>query len=94
MDFALGLLSGFSEKLKTQDHKLEKDSPATYALMKRGDDQLAIYLRARHPRLRKMSGSGRNIDEHVHRAGQKVGRNTILAKPIEHGTLRRRFLLG
>jgi hypothetical protein len=94
VDFALGLLSGFSEKLKTQDHNLEKDSPATYALMKRDDVQLTTYLRTRHPRLRKMSGSGRSIDEHVHRAGQKVGRNTILTKPIEHGTARRRFLLG
>ncbi|MEI7880533.1 MAG: DUF2786 domain-containing protein [bacterium] len=94
VDFALGLLSGFAEKLKTQDHKLEQDSPATYALMKRNDVQLMTYLRTRHPRLRKMSGSGRSIDEHVHRAGQKVGRNTILTKPIEHGTASRRFLLG
>jgi hypothetical protein len=62
--------------------------------MKRDDVQLTAYLRARHPRLRKMSGSGRNIDEHAHRAGQKVGRNTILTKPIEHGTGRRGFLLG
>jgi len=94
VDFALGLLSGFSEKLKTQDGQLEKDSPATYALMKRDDVQLVAYLRARHPRLRKMSGSGRRIDEQVHRAGQKVGRNTILSKPIEHGTTCRNFLLG
>jgi len=94
VDFALGLLSGFSEKLKTQDDKLEKDHPATYTLMKRGDVGLTTYLRARHPRLRKTSGSGRSIDEQVHRAGQKVGRNTILSKPIEHGTQRRNILLG
>ncbi|MEI6564761.1 MAG: DUF2786 domain-containing protein [bacterium] len=94
VDFALGLLSGFSEKLKTQDRAMEKDSPATYALMKRDDAGLTTYLRARHPRLRKTSGSGRNIDEQTHRAGQTVGRNTILSKPIEHGTTRRRFLLG
>ncbi len=94
VDFALGLLSGFSEKLKTRDHELETESPATYALMKRDDVQLAAYMKARHPRLRKTSGSGRRIDEKVHRAGQAVGRNTILSKPIEHGTTRRRFLLG
>lgn len=94
VDFALGLLSGFSEKLKTQDHQLEKESPATYALMKRDDVQLTAYLRVRHPRLRKSAGSGRLIDEDVHRAGQAVGRKTILTKPIEHGTTRRRFLLG
>lgn len=94
VDFALGLLSGFSEKLKTQDDRLEKDSPAMYALMKQADVQLTTYLRARHPRLCKSSGSGRRIDEQVHRAGQKVGRNTILTKPIEHGTSRRSLLLG
>ena len=94
VDFALGLLSGFSEKLKTRDGELEKDSPAMVALMKRDDAQLAAYMRARHPRLRKTSGSGRCIDEQVHRAGQAVGRKTILAKPIEHGTARRSFLLG
>ena len=94
VDFALGLLSGFSEKLKTQDHQLEKDSPATYALMKRDDVQLVTYLRARHPRLRKSAGSGRLIDQNVHRAGQAVGRNTILSKPIERGPTRRKFLLG
>lgn len=94
VDFALGLLSGFSEKLKTQDGKLQKDSPATYALMKQDDRQLTAYLKIRHPRLRRMSGSGRNIDEHAHRAGHAVGRNTILSKPIEPGATRRGFLLG
>jgi len=94
VDFALGLLSGFSEKLKNQDGQLEKASPATYALMKRDDAQLVAYIRSRYPRLRKTAGSGRSVDEHVHRAGQEVGRKTILAKPIEHGTTRRSFLLG
>lgn len=94
VDFALGLVSGFAEKLKTRDGALSKDSPAVYALMKRNDPQLTSYIRSRYPRLRKTSGSGRGIDEQVHRAGQAVGRRTILAKPIEHGTARRSFLLG
>ena len=94
VDFALGLLSGFSEKLKTQDGRLERESPATYALMKRADVQLTAYLRVRHPRLSRSAGSGRLIDQDNHRAGQKVGRNTILSKPLEHATTRRKFLLG
>jgi hypothetical protein len=94
IDFALGLLSGFTEKLKSQDGRMAEDSPATYAMMKREDVQLIAYLRARYPRLRKTAGSGRRVDEHVHRAGQKVGRNTILSKPIEHGATRRNLLLG
>ncbi len=94
VDFALGLLSGFSEKLKTQDVQLGQDHPATYALMKKDDIQLVTYLQGRHPRLIKRAGSGRSVDEHVHRAGQKVGRNTVLSKPLEHSTIRRHFLLG
>jgi hypothetical protein len=62
--------------------------------MKRADIQLATYLRVRHPRLRKSSGSGRNIDQDVLRAGQAVGRKTILSKPLERGIIRRKFLLG
>lgn len=94
VDFALGLLSGFSEKLKAGDGELERDSPATFALIKRDDAQLLAYVRARYPRLRKTGGSGRNIDEGVHRAGQVVGRQTILSKPLEHAPARRYFLLG
>ena len=93
VDFALGLLSGFSETLKARDGEIEKESPSTYSLMKRDDVQLMAYMRARHPRLRTRPGSGRSIDERVHRAGRNVGRKTVLSKPIEHGIARRRFLL-
>lgn len=82
-DFALGLLSGFRERLEAQTKGLEANHGPAGALIRCGDPHLEKYLRERFPRLRKFGRGGRQLDEAIHRAGQAAGRKTVLAKPID-----------
>jgi hypothetical protein len=92
-DFALGLISGFREKLEAQTRILVHAAPATQALVRQNDSRLHVYLKERYPRLRNIGRRGHMIDPDAHSAGQEAGRRTVLHKPVEHGVGRRGLLL-
>lgn len=93
-DFAIGLLSGFTEKLKAQEKVWTGAGNSPYAVIRKGDTGLGQYIHQRYPRLRRCGGSGRRIHPDVHAAGQEAGRKTVLHKPIEAARGDRGRLLG
>jgi hypothetical protein len=83
-DFALGLLAGFRERLRSQEEAWVRQNNPTFAMIRREDPELKAYIGRRYPHLRRCGGSGRRIQKDVHDAGVEAGRRTILHKPIEH----------
>jgi len=92
-DFALGLLSGFQDTLRQQEKQWEQENGSTYALIRQGDARLTEYVDTRYPRLRTLSGRGKNVDQDIHAAGVEAGRKTVLSKPVESNTGGRRLMI-
>ena len=93
VDFALGLIGGFREKLEAQTMALASNMPAARALVRTKDPRLADYLAERYPSLRSIGRRGHAIDPEAHSAGQEAGRRTVLHKPLENTGARRGLLL-
>ncbi len=82
--FRLGVLEGFSEKLKDKDSLGESSAIIQKALVKfKSDPQLKGYLKEIYPRLTTSRNSARMIDTNAFQAGHHVGRKLALKKPIE-----------
>ena len=94
IDFAVGIIRGFRQKLESQEAQWQTDNGSTWALIRAGDARLAQYFRTRYPRIRRISGRPRRIDLRVQNAGHKVGRETVLSRPLEGANGGRKHLLG
>lgn len=70
LSFLYGAMSGFSDKLRAEAKRGEKEG-----LVWAGDPQLSAYFRARHPRVRSSSSQGagsRDAFQKGHAAGGKI----------------------
>jgi hypothetical protein len=82
-DFALGVLTGFRERLEAKDAELASEGEGMLALVSHRDAELTRYFRRRYPRVRSVSGRRACVDPDAHAAGRKVGQQTVIARPIE-----------
>ena len=94
MDFALGLIDGVRGRLEGASEAVVSTERGAKALVLKGQQDLRTYIEQRYPRLQSCGHRGRLINERVHRAGKKVGQQTVISKPVENGTGSRRGLLG
>jgi hypothetical protein len=85
-DFALGLLTGFRERLAARDAELAFEGEGIKALVTHRDAGLTRYFRQRYPRVRTIGGGGGCIDPEAHEAGRDVGRQTVISKPIDRNS--------
>lgn len=82
--FRLGILEGFSDKLKAPKSEAPQDVVIKKALVKfKNDPFMGTYLKEIYPRLTFRKNSSRMIDTNAFYAGQSEGRKLILHKPIE-----------
>jgi hypothetical protein len=87
LDFALGLLQGFSQKINRQVDHLTADHD-TRALIRVGDTQLESYFRLRYPRTRTFRRSARQKCASAQAAGRQIGRNLTIARAVESSEFR------
>jgi hypothetical protein len=84
LDFALGLLEGFRQKIQRQVEHLSADND-TKALIRIRDTQLEAYFRQRYPQTRAIRRSARQKCASAQAAGREIGRNLTIAKAVESG---------
>ena len=97
IDFALGIVKGFVEKLETEEHRTGKSTitKEQKALIRQEDQKLQDYFHYMYPRVRSVKRGARQIDEHVLDAGKERGRKMVISKGIEHnGSGKKKLFLG
>jgi hypothetical protein len=82
LDYLLGVMSGFREKLAREAQKSEKEG-----LVLAEDPRLKSYFRSRHPYIRSVSGRG-SVEREAFGAGKQAGGALVLSKGIKGGTAR------
>ena len=92
--FRLGILEGFSDKLRVPPKAAEvRDTVIQKALVQfKNDPFMAQYLKEIYPRLSFRKNSSRMVDTEAFTAGKSQGRNLVLHKPIESTQKSGRFL--
>lgn len=88
-DFAVGILRGFREKLVPPGN-----DAGEHALVPMNDPGLRTYVQWRYPRVANRGSRSRSVDPSVLRAGERVGRNLVLAKGVEARPSLRGLQLG
>jgi hypothetical protein len=91
VDFALGVLDGFRQKLQPSE---EGGAVAERALVAREDPQLAGYLKYRYPYLRSFRRQGSEPDPETRQAGFAAGESLVIAKGIRGQGKSGRLLTG
>jgi len=90
-DFAVGIIEGFYDKLKTEQHRrLACDEK--FALVEAGDPLLEQYMSYRYPYTRSFRRNGCSQDNRVLADGMQVGRRLVIAKGITETRISRRLL--
>jgi hypothetical protein len=89
--FRLGILQGFSEKLKTIEKPAGNDGLDINVISKalvafNNDPQLNDYISTVYPRLRMVSANSQRIDSAAYAAGKQAGNKITLNKPVAGGT--------
>jgi predicted SprT family Zn-dependent metalloprotease len=77
--FLAGVMSGFSDKLRTARTEHQKEG-----LVWVNDADLSDYYRRRHPRIQSVRYAG-NARTEAHAHGREAGRRIVLHRPIEAG---------
>ncbi|MGD9226489.1 MAG: hypothetical protein PVF26_08325, partial [Desulfobacterales bacterium] len=93
-DFAVGIIEGFRDKLESGVVKMKakKDS---FALIQKGDPQLAKYFRFKYPHTASVKKTATRQDARVIRDGKKLGKKLVIARGIcEKKTGRVRLITG
>ena len=94
VDFAIGIINGFSTKLKSQQSEYSTNaSNDAYSIIKVEDVQLADYYKYRHPNIRSFRGKNTNHDENVMKAGIKLGKEMVISQGISNNGNNSRPLL-
>jgi hypothetical protein len=82
-DYAVGIIEGFSSKLKTQSKRKTKDQQEN-ALIKLEDPLLTAYASHRYPHTVNVTKTISNQDDRVFRHGIGVGKKLVIARGISH----------
>ena len=84
-DFAIGLIDGFNEKLKSQKlHGSETSgSHNNTALVKFDDIQLKQYIACKYPSLTTIRRKKARVDTEIMNDGKSIGNKIVLHKGIE-----------
>jgi hypothetical protein len=81
IDFATGIIEGFKSKLEAQ-RKAEKTVSKSRFLMKVEDPLLGLYIKAKYPRLAKITPRASSWDEGVWKDGVRAGKKMVISKGI------------
>jgi hypothetical protein len=82
VDFAIGIVSGFRQKLEGQ-YGAGPDRPNSRALIRISDPELACYVARRYPHTRTVGGTARRQHAGARAAGSRIGRKLVIAKAVE-----------
>ena len=82
VDFALGIIGGFEQKIKGQIEDLTSN-PGAGALIRSGDRQLETYFKRRYPRTRSITRTVRQRYTEAEADGHKIGRRLTISKAVE-----------
>ena len=91
-DFAVGIIRGFSRKLKSQQSSLTGPQAGTVALIKLKDRQLEDYYHFRYPKISKLSRANSNVDSGVISDGMKTGKKLVISKGVEERRVSGKYL--
>lgn len=91
IDFAVGVVVGFREKLDAQKERL-KTTASTYALIEREDPDLTQYMATKYPRTCSVSHKSFLQDPAVLSDGMDIGRKLVISKGITEATAGGRLL--
>jgi len=89
-DFAVGIISGFRQKLEQQDK--DGEIPQSYSLVKKNDSMLQRYFDYRYPRTRRLTKRSTVLDSEILSDGTRVGRNMLISKGIAGSSADKLFL--
>lgn len=92
-DFAVGIIEGFREKLKSQGEN-RSTSAVERSVIKVGDPKLDAYMAHRHPRISSFRRSPSTIDATVHQDGRKIGKKMVISKGVSEQKTGRTALIG
>jgi hypothetical protein len=81
-DYAVGIIEGFSSKLKTQSKQKKKGQQT--ALIKLEDPLLIAYASHRYPHTVNVTKTISNQDDRVFQHGIGVGKKLVIARGISH----------
>jgi hypothetical protein len=93
-DFAVGIITGFRDKLASGvvNRKARKD---TFVPIKKGDSQLAKYFKFKYPHTGIVKKGANHQDARVIRDGKKLGKKLVIARAIsEKKTGKVRLITG
>ncbi|MFH0726261.1 MAG: DUF2786 domain-containing protein [Pseudomonadota bacterium] len=88
LDFAIGILAGFRDKLDSQKKQLIR-AVSTYALIERADPHLVTYMANKHPRTTRVHHKPMMQDSKILTDGIEIGRKLVVFRGIaqkKHGT--------
>lgn len=91
IDFSVGIVAGFKEKLDAQKERLKKVA-STYALIEREDPCLTQYMATKYPRTYQVNHKSFLQDPAVLSDGMDIGRKLIISKGITETTAAGRLL--
>jgi hypothetical protein len=80
-DYAIGIIEGFRTKLAAQKKK-EHSVTGDRNLLRTGDQQLALYLKRRHPHVRNVRRRGSRQDPTVLEDGNRAGRRLTVTPAV------------
>lgn len=86
-DFAIGIIKGFYDKLRTQTKTTSLNNRA-FALIKSKDNKLSEYLNYRHPYIRKTTRTASNQDDSVLAHGFDLGTRLVISKGVSESVKR------
>ena len=92
LDFALGIINGFRQKIEGQFEKLTAD-PEDRALIRVEDQKLENYFEQRYPRTRSISRTARRRHSGIEAAGNEIGRRLTISKAVENNARKSSRLL-
>ena len=90
-DFAIGIIEGFSSKLKLQTEE-KKKVKSKLALIKIQDPFLQKHIDYKYPRTASVGGKALRKDKHVLKDGMSVGKGLVIHKGITENGASRRLL--
>jgi hypothetical protein len=82
VDFAVGIINGFSAKLKRARERIADESPETRALIHHGDPHLTRYFRHRYPRISAIQKGPIRRDPNVYTDGVEAGEKLVISKGV------------
>ena len=82
-DFAIGIIEGFSNKLKS-GKQVNKHANPTRALVKTDDPLLKQYMSYKYPNTKSFQRTASNQDDKVLKDGYVIGKKLVISKGIVH----------